>query len=281
MSYYCGIDIGASMAKLVIVDENRRMVGKSLHTSGVNYSATAERCLDDALAAAGLGKEQLRAAFSTGYGRDNVPWSDGKATEIACHGRGAFHHFRRAMTVIDIGAQDSKVIHLDAQGRRTNFKMNRKCAAGTGAFLEEIAHRLDLDVWQLNDLAEQSTKPVALGSFCTVFAATEVLEKIRAGEKVEDIVKGALRSVVKRIQEMDAFDGTVVGTGGVIAHNPCLVKLMSESLGRPVLVPPEPQHVGAFGAALFALEGTASLKAVSVPPPPHPVPLPQGDRGVG
>jgi len=254
MDYYCGIDIGASMAKLVIVDQHRRVAGKALRTSGVNYAATAERCLDDALAAAGLRKEQVRAAFSTGYGRDNVAWARDKRTEIACHGKGAFEHFGRPMTVIDIGAQDSKVIHLDEQGRRTSFKMNRKCAAGTGAFLEEIAHRLDLDVWQLNDLAEQSTKPVALGSFCTVFAATEVLEKIRAGEKVEDIVQGAMRSVVKRIQEMDAFDGTVVGTGGVIAHNPCLVKLMGESLGKPVLVPPEPQHIGAFGAALFALE---------------------------
>jgi predicted CoA-substrate-specific enzyme activase len=173
-------------------------------------------------------------------------------TEIACHGKGAFFHFRRRMTVVDIGAQDSKVIHLDGDGRRTSFKMNRKCAAGTGSFLEEIALRLALPVSDLNGLAERSTQEVTLGSFCTVFTATEILEKIRAGEKVEDIVKGAFRSVVKRIIEMDTVDGALVMTGGVVAHNPLLVRLVEEAFGTPVLVPPDPQFVGAFGAALFA-----------------------------
>lgn len=257
MKFFCGIDIGASAAKLVIVDGRRRIVAKSLRHSGVDYAATAEESLAEALAAAGIAREQIAAAVSTGYGRDNVPWVDGAMTEIACHAKGAYEHFRRAMTVIDIGAQDSKVIHVDAQGRRTGFKMNRKCAAGTGAFLEEIAYRMNLPVTRLNALAEQSTGNVTLGSFCTVFAATEVLAKIRAGEKVEDIVKGAFRSVVKRIQEMDAVDGTLVATGGVVAYNPLLVKLLGEAFGKEMLVPPEAQHTGALGAALFAAEKNA------------------------
>jgi predicted CoA-substrate-specific enzyme activase len=135
--------------------------------------------------------------------------------------------------------------------------MNRKCAAGTGAFLEEIALRLDLPVSELNALAERATKDLSLGSFCTVFAATEVLAKIRAGERVEDIVKGAFRSVVKRLLEMDTVQGDLVMTGGVVAHNPFLAKLVEESFGRPVLVPPEAQHIGALGAALFAAERAA------------------------
>ena len=134
----------------------------------------------------------------------------------------------------------------------SGFKMNRKCAAGTGSFLEEIALRLDLPVEKLNGLAESSTSEVSLGSFCTVFAATEILAKIRAGQKVEDIVKGAFRSVVKRISEMDVVQADLVMTGGVIAHNPYLAKLVEESFGCPVYVPPEPQFAGALGAALFA-----------------------------
>ena len=254
MHYFCGIDIGASTAKLVIVDERSRMVAKSLRPSGVNYTETAERCLAEALSAAGLAQGQIRCSLSTGYGRDNVPWAKERMTEIACHGKGAYFHFSRRITVIDIGAQDSKVIHLDAKGRRTGFKMNRKCAAGTGAFLEEIAYRLNLPVADLNGLAERSRKEVTLGSFCTVFTATEILAKIRAGEKVEDIVKGAFRSVVKRMLEMDTVDGALVMTGGVVAHNPFLVKLVGEAFGMPVLLPPDPQYVGAFGAALIALE---------------------------
>jgi len=254
MAYFAGVDIGASRAKLVLIDAQGRVAGRALRSSGVDYLATAECCLADALAAAGATRDDVARTVSTGYGRDNVPWANGTMTEIACHGRGAFHHFRRPITVIDIGAQDSKVIHLDGEGRRTSFKMNRKCAAGTGAFLEEIAHRLDLPVGELNALAERSTKEVALGSFCTVFTATEILEKIRAGVKVEDIVKGAFRSVIKRIQEMDAPQGALVLTGGVIAHNPILASLMEEQFGQRPLVPPEPQFVGALGAALFALE---------------------------
>jgi len=252
MQYYCGIDIGASSAKLVIIDREGQAVARSIRRSGVDYVQTAEHCLADALVAANLTDEQIAGSLATGYGRDNVPWVDRRMTEIACHGMGAYFHFQKRMTVIDIGAQDSKVIHLDDRGRRTSFKMNRKCAAGTGAFLEEIALRLDLPVAKLNGLAEQSTKDVSLGSFCTVFAATEILAKIRAGEAVADIVKGAFRSVVKRIVEMDTIDGALVLTGGVVAHNPLLRTLLGEAFRAEALVPPDPQHVGAFGAALFA-----------------------------
>ena len=254
MDAFCGIDIGASAAKLVIAGSDGAVLGRAIHRSGVDYAATSEACLAEALGQAGIDRGEIRRSVATGYGRDNVLWVDGKRTEIACHGKGAFHHFGRAMTVIDIGAQDSKVIHLDASGRRLSFRMNRKCAAGTGAFLEEIALRLALDVSELNGLAERSTKDVTLGSFCTVFAATEILAKIRAGEAVEDIVKGAFRSVVKRIVEMDTVDGALVMTGGVVAHNPLLVRLAGEAFGAEPLVPPNAQHVGALGAALVARE---------------------------
>jgi (R)-2-hydroxyacyl-CoA dehydratese activating ATPase len=256
MRYFCGVDIGASALKLVVVDETGQAVARAVRRSGIDYAATADHCLAEALTTAGLSSGQIQGARSTGYGRDNVPWVSGTMTEIACHGKGAFFHFRRAMTIVDIGGQDNKLIQLDGQGRRVHFKMNRKCAAGTGAFLEEIALRLDLPLQELNGLAEQSTDEVSLGSFCTVFTATEILEKIRAGKRVEDIVKGAFRSVVKRIREMGTVDGALVMTGGVVAHHPVLVKLAEESLGTPVLVPPDPQCIGAFGAALFALEGS-------------------------
>ncbi len=252
MRYTCGIDIGASSSKLVILDENSNAVGKALQRSGVNYGQTADDCLDMALAMAGLKREDIGRSVSTGYGRHNVPWADNTSTEIACHGEGAYFHFPQALTIIDIGAQDSKVIHLDDQGRRTSFKMNRKCAAGTGAFIEEIAYRLAIPLKDLDGLAAASTKKTSLGSFCTVFAATEVLEKIRAGEQAEDIVRGAFESVVKRIVEMDGATGALALTGGVVAHNPKLAKMIGEAFATEPLVPPDPQFTGAFGAALLA-----------------------------
>ena len=252
--YYCGIDIGASTAKLVIINSDSKIVAKALGRSGIDYEKTAENMLNDLIAAESIERSQIVSSLSTGYGRDNVPYADRKMTEIACHGRGAYFHFQKRMTVIDIGAQDSKIIHLDEMGKRESFKMNRKCAAGTGAFIEEIAHRLALDVSELNALAEASTKDVSLGSFCTVFAATEVLAKIRAGVEVADIVRGAFNSVVKRIVEMDRVDGMLVMTGGVVAHNPFLAKLIGQAFGTEEHIVPYSQYNGAYGAALFAVE---------------------------
>jgi predicted CoA-substrate-specific enzyme activase len=159
-----------------------------------------------------------------------------------------------SMTIIDIGGQDNKVIKLDDRGRRIEFKMNRKCAAGTGAFLEEMSMRLDIPLEDLNALAENAQDMVELGSYCTVFSATEVLEKIRQGKKVPDIVKGLFFSVIKRVLEMDALTATVVLTGGVVAHNPYLVKMIRNITGKEVLTPEFPQLTGAVGAALFAME---------------------------
>lgn len=254
MAYYCGIDIGASTAKLVVIDSAGLIVAKAIGRSGIDYTQTAEQLLTDACAGESIDRSQIAKSLSTGYGRDNVPWADAKMTEIACHGKGAYFHFKKCITVIDIGAQDSKIMHLDDAGKRKSFKMNRKCAAGTGAFIEEIAHRLALDISELNALAESSTEEVSLGSFCTVFAATEVLEKIRAGVNVADIVRGAFNSVVKRIAEMDRVDGLLVVTGGVVAHNPFLARLLGESFGVEAHIAPDAQYTGALGAALFAAE---------------------------
>ena len=96
---------------------------------------------------------------------------------------------------------------------------------------------------------------VKLGSFCTVFSGTEVLENIRRGKKVSDIIKGLFYSVIKRVIEMDAFTDTVVMTGGVVAHNPYLVTMMEELINKDILVPEFPQLTGAIGAALYAMQG--------------------------
>jgi predicted CoA-substrate-specific enzyme activase len=252
--YYCGVDVGASTAKVVIIDRDGNILGRALAASGMDFEQAAEDCLAGALSEAKLDRKAIAGTVSTGYGRRNVEFSDRHKTEIACHGKGCYFHFPRAITVVDIGGQDNKIIRINAKGGRVSFKMNRKCAAGTGAFLEEIANRLSLPVAELNGLALESKEEVALGSFCTVFTQTEILAKIRRGAKVPDIVKGAFRSVVKRIIEMDPLDGEVVLTGGVVAHNPIIAEMFTEQLDRQVLVPPEPQLTGALGAALFARE---------------------------
>jgi len=251
--FYCGVDIGASATKLVLIDQDCKSLARVVMPSGVDYQGTARKCLDQALDKAGLDGPPARTV-STGYGRRNVDFADDAMTEIHCHGLGCYHYFPRALSIIDIGGQDNKVIRLDDSGGRINFKMNRKCAAGTGAFIEEIALRLDVPVGEMDRLARQAEKAVTLSSFCTVFAKTEILAHLRKGEKVGGIVRGAFLSVVERVVEMDPMDGEVVLTGGVIAYNPAVAEILAEKIGRDVSIPPHPQFTGAMGAAVTAVK---------------------------
>jgi predicted CoA-substrate-specific enzyme activase len=249
---FAGIDVGTTTTKAVIIDAAKRLLGHSVHRSGADLALAATTAYEEAIARAGVAQETIELIVATGFGRRNVPFAHDSKTEISCHGRGCYHYFREALTVVDVGGQDSKIIKLDAQGRRVDFRMNRKCAAGTGSFLEDIAHKLVLPLADLNGLARSSSRSARIGSYCTVFSATEVLERIRAGERTDDIVRGLFDSVAKRILEMDTLTGRVVMTGGVVAFNPIVAELLSARAGVEVTVAPHPQEMGAFGAALIA-----------------------------
>jgi len=254
---YVGLDMGASRTKVAVIDRYGALLGHAVKKSGIDFAATAELCLDASLEQAGVGRSAIVAAVATGYGRNNVAFVTSKSkTEIGCHAKGCHYLYAEAITIIDIGGQDNKIIKIDADGQRQSFKMNRKCAAGTGAFLEEMSSRLDIPLEEMNNLARQATETIKLGSYCTVFSATEVLENIRHGKPVADIIKGIFYSMIKRVLEMDSITGKVVLSGGVVAHNPYLVEMTEELIGRPVLLPEFPQLTGAHGAALYALEAT-------------------------
>lgn len=254
MNNFAGIDVGASTTKAVIINSKREILGHSVKYSGADFKAAAESAFEEARKQAQEKAKDEYFIVATGYGRRNVAFADDSRTEISCHAKGSFFYFPQAHTLIDIGGQDSKVIRINDEGKRTGFKMNRKCAAGTGAFLEEMANRLKIKMDRLNGLAEKSEKDVEIGSYCTVFSATEILTKIREGVAVNDLVKGIFHSVIKRAFEMDPLEGNIVMSGGVVAHNPFLVSMFEEKLGRKVFVPSLPQLTGAFGAALYALE---------------------------
>ena len=255
--YFAGLDCGTATTKAVIIDRNRDILGSFVRRSGANLMESAESALNEALKRAGLERADVGIIFATGFGRRSVSFAQESKTEISCHSTGCHYYYPEEITVIDIGGQDNKVIKLDASGRKTSFKMNRKCAAGTGAFLEEMAYKLDIPVGELEGLARRSTAGTELGSFCTVFTATEVLDRIRGGERLEDLVRGLFNSVAKRILEMERLTGRVIMSGGVVAYNPIVAEIISERAGVDVEVAPHPQEMGAFGAALFAAESQA------------------------
>jgi predicted CoA-substrate-specific enzyme activase len=253
MKLFCGIDVGSAATKAVLINDSKEEQGRGLCPSGADFKAAARKAFTASLDKAGAQEGDVSAVVSTGYGRSNVDFAGLQRTEIDCHARGAYHHFPRAITVVDVGGQDNKIIQVDAQGRRIKFAMNRKCSAGTGAFLEEMALRLNVPIDKLSQMAENSTDPqVQIGSYCTVFAMTEILSKIRAGVKAEDLARAALVSVAKRVLETQAITTEIVATGGVVAHNPVMQDILKEILKTEIHIPPHPQHIGAFGAALVA-----------------------------
>jgi len=252
--YFAGIDVGTSYIKAVIIDEKNEIVGSFTNRSGADLQKSITTAFKGAIDAADVPRHAIKHITATGFGRRNVSFADSVKTEISSHAKGAYYYFPRKITIIDIGGQDTKIIKIDAQGKILSFKMNRKCAAGTGTFLEEIAYKLNIPMSEMNALAAKSAKDAALSSFCTVFASTEILTRIKEGEKVEDMVKGAFESVTKRVIEMDTLEDTIVMTGGVIAYNNIILKTLAKSVGKEILTPPDPQLSGAVGAALFARE---------------------------
>jgi predicted CoA-substrate-specific enzyme activase len=256
--YFAGVDAGTSHMKVVVIDRSDKVAGSYIQRSGADLRGSISTAFEGALTDAKVDSCDVKRTVATGFGRANVSFADDTRTEISCHAKGAYRHFPKKMTIIDIGGQDTKVIKTDDAGKIVRFRMNRKCAAGTGAFLEEIAHKLDIPMDEMNVLAHKSSKDAALGSYCTVFASTEILTRIREGESVEDMVKSAFESVARRVIEMDSLEYTVVMTGGVVAHNDIVKKILERHTGGEILVPPHPQLTGAFGAALFAKEGSDS-----------------------
>jgi predicted CoA-substrate-specific enzyme activase len=249
---FLGIDVGAAAAKAVLLDGDGQVLARAVVPTGLDFGRAGAAAARAVLTGAGAAAEDVRGTVATGYGRRNLALPALSQTEISCHARGAHHHFPRAITVVDIGGQDNKIIRVGEDGRLLGFRLNRKCAAGTGVFLEEIARRLDLPLSSLEGLARESAGAVRLGSFCTVFTFTEILTLMRQGVEVPDIVHAAFRAVVQRVMEMEALEECVVATGGVVAHNPVVIPLLAEAAGVDVLVPPDPQLTGALGAALLA-----------------------------
>jgi predicted CoA-substrate-specific enzyme activase len=250
---FAGIDIGSTMTKVVICDEQEKIVSALIGPTGAEHRHLALTVMDEALKKTGLVFEQLGFITATGYGRINVPFADKQITEITCHARGVRALFPSVRIVIDIGGQDSKGIKLGADGRVSNFVMNDKCAAGTGRFLEVIAEALGIDLADMGDLALGSKGSVQISNTCTVFAEHEVTSRLAEGATIPEICAGLHEAIAGRVVNMVktlGIEKDCVVTGGG-AKNRGLVKAIEGKVGFPVLTPPEPLITGALGAALM------------------------------
>jgi predicted CoA-substrate-specific enzyme activase len=249
--HYAGIDIGSRTIELVVVNESSRVVLSLQTDTGFDPLAEARKLIHDA---------PCDRMVATGYGRSlfEIAFEAPTVTEIKAHARGAWAIFPHARTVLDIGGQDSKAIALRENGRVKKFEMNDRCAAGTGKFLEIMARTLGFDIQTFGREALAAEQDLAISSMCTVFAESEVTSLIARGQNRREIARGLHSSVIRRAAGMInrvSSRGDIVFTGGV-AKNPCMAVLLQKAMGRTILVPDDPQAVGALGAALLAAEKT-------------------------
>jgi (R)-2-hydroxyacyl-CoA dehydratese activating ATPase len=245
-----GIDVGSATTKLVGVDATGEMVLHLLEPSDPHVEGQVTRLLRTV---AYTGETPLVA---TGYGRGLVHQSSRRITEITCHARGVYRALGHGGTLVDIGGQDSKVIALNTQGQVLDFAMNDKCAAGTGRFLENTAGRLGVALDEIGPLALSTEAEVAISSTCTVFAESEVISLIAHGVPIASILRGLHRSLIKRVVAMIRTVGLtppLMLSGGVV-RNPAVRHMLAGETGHPVTMPRHPQLMGAYGAALLALE---------------------------
>lgn len=242
-------------AKSVILDDGR-MLGASLVPTGHNSRQAGRRALEIAARDAGLEAGALECIVATGYGRLAADFTEEKVTEITCHAKGANFTVPEARTVIDLGGQDSKAIAVDAAGKVLDFVMNDKCSAGTGRFLEVMAHALEVSLDELGPLSLRSTDPASISSVCTVFAESEVVSRVAEGATKVDIIAGIHQAIASRIYSMAAripVEQRIIMTGGV-ARNPGVVHALEKRFDSEIIVPDSPQHTGALGAALIAAD---------------------------
>ena len=248
-----GIDIG-SLSTDAVVFGNGEIISAVVVPTLSNSESAAILAYESALKSAGLTKDDISNVVATGYGRRSIDFADRAVTEITCHALGARYLFPEAHSVIDIGGQDSKVIRLSKDGRVEDFAMNDNCAAGTGRFLEVMARSLDADLDSLGKLSKLATQDVRISSTCTVFAESEVVALVAKGTPKEEIIRGLHTSVAERIYAMVArmrAEQPFVMTGGV-AKNSGVVAALEERLNAKILLPEDPQIVGALGAAIIA-----------------------------
>lgn len=263
---FAGIDVGSLTGKCVLLNEKEILAHKVIRVKRTPVE-TAEAVFNEVLSESKIDREEVKFVVSTGYGRDNIPFSNKSVTEITCHGTGAHFLIPSIRTIIDIGGQDCKVIAVDRTGKLVDFAMNEKCSAGTGRYLEIMADILNVSLTDLGKISLKSKTPINIKSTCSIYAQAEVLQYVASGYKKENIAAGINKAMAERVVSMAKrvkVTPDIVISGGV-AKNVGVAQHLEEMISAEILkssskikhatflqLPVDPQIIGALGAAYIA-----------------------------
>ncbi len=254
-----GVDIGAKLVKVVVMKDGK-VVSKAMTLGGFDQKSSSVDVYKKALAEAGATENDVGHVVATGAGKDEFPLKSDKVTEVTADAKGANLLHPAARTVISVGAEEGRAIKVDAQGKVVDFAINEKCAAGAGAFTEAMARALEVKVEDLGPLSLQSSNAVPMNAQCAVFAESEVVSLVHAGTTKQDIARAIHDAIASRISSMArriSVENDVVLIGGV-AKNMGFQDSLKRDLQMNIVVPEDPDYVGALGAAQIANERAAA-----------------------
>ena len=267
MNFTAGIDVGSTYTKALILSEELKIVGRSSNSTGFKLAEIARRTYDQALNEAGLEASDVSYIIATGFGRHMVEFSDVAVTDLTASARGANFLFPNTRTILDVGGQTMKASRLDALARVKSFRLNDKCAAGTGAFLEKTARYMGFTTEEIGPLVATSKEAVPISGVCAVFAESEVINQLSLGAAPADIMHGAISSLVdrsvqlmKRVQMEPEF--TLIG--GILRFE-TMARLVREHLKSEVNVPDGDmvQFTTALGAAILGQQRLKKLAEIA------------------
>lgn len=261
---FLGIDSGSTTTKLVLMSEKRETAFTYYCNNNGNAIAAVKKGLallrqriDDAgvvikigrTAVTGYGEDLIRAAFSIDEGM----------VETIAHFRAACSFDPQVSFILDIGGQDMKAIFVE-KGKIRNIEINEACSSGCGSFIEGFARSMGYPVDHFAALACQAAAPYDLGTRCTVFMNSKVKQALREGAGVDEISAGLAYSVIKnaihkvlKITDVSVLGKHVFVQGGTF-RNPAVQRALERLLGFPVICPDIPELMGAYGAALTAMD---------------------------
>lgn len=264
MTFTAGIDVGSTYTKALILNDEFEIVGRASNSTGFKLEEIARRTYEQALNEAGLEANDVSYVIATGFGRHMVPFSDVAVTDLTASARGANFLFPNTRTILDVGGQTMKASRLDAAAKVKSFRLNDKCAAGTGAFLEKTARYMGFTTEEIGPLVATSKEAVPISGVCAVFAESEVINQLSLGAAPADIMHGAISSLVdrsvqlmKRVQMEPAF--TLIG--GILRFE-TMARLVREHLKSEVNVPSGDmvQFTTALGAAILGQQRLKKLR---------------------
>jgi (R)-2-hydroxyacyl-CoA dehydratese activating ATPase len=265
MRYTAGIDLGSTYTKCVVLDADHGIVGKAMRPTGFRLAEVAEEVLNEAMAQGGLRRADVEYLVTTGFGRHQVAEGDAHVTDLTAGARGASLLFPGTATILDVGGQTMKATRLDDGQKVKSFRLNDKCAAGTGAFLEKTARYMGFETEEIGPLVNTSKTPVTISGVCAVFAESEVINQLSQGAAPADIMHGAVVSLVGRsvqLMKRVSMEPEFTLIGGILRFER-MADVIRRELDAAVNVPEGDlvQFTSALGAAYLGHRRLAALDA--------------------